>query len=180
MGLMALWVAAMSLYWVGGDLRFALGGGILGTLGHAPSYRVRNRPSRWRPIGVSVAVIVLSLIMRNQMMEAFNGNWVPVGHYLVMVTALSTFDVRTRGGLYTGLVLSGMMLFFSSQQAFDYSFGVFVIGFIVVILGFLVVSFLEDGIRSAHVHWSPNRPFTVGYWIGATCALFVMPRWCSS
>ena len=174
LGLAALWVAAMSLYWVGGDLRFALGGGILGTVGHGLSYLVRNKPSRGRPLAVAVAVIILSLLMRNQMMEAFNGNWVPVGHYLVMVTALSTFDVRTRGGLYTGLVLSGMMLFFSSQQAFDYSFGVFVIGFIVVVLAFLVVSFLEDGIRSSQVHWSPNRPITLAYWIGATCGLFVM------
>ena len=174
LALAGLWVAAMGLAWVGGDLRFCLAGGILGTAGHWFGYRMRNRPSHIRPLLIASLVIALSIILRNDMIKAFTGDWVPVGQYLVLVSGLATFDARTRGGLYTGLVLSGMVLFFASQQAFDTSFGIFVVGFVVVLMAFMLLTYLEDLIRSAHVYWTKNSAAILVYWIGAICAMFVL------
>jgi len=180
--LAGLWVAAMGLLWVGGDIRFCIAGGVLGTGGHWFSYKMRNQPSRLRPFIISALVIALSIFLRNDMVKTFNGDWVPIGQYLILpigqylilVSGLAAYDVRTRGGLYTGLVLSGMVLFFASQQAFEYSFAVFVVGFLVVLLAFMVMSFLEDMIKAARVYWAKNRPETLVYWIVATCAMFVL------
>ena len=172
--LAGLWVAAMGLAWVGGDFRICLAGGVLGTVGHWFSYKMRNQPSRLRPLIISALVIAISVFLRNDMVKTFNGDWVPMGQYLILVSGLAAYDVRTRGGLYTSLVLSGMVLFFASQQAFAYSFGVFVVGFLVVLLAFMVMTFLEDMIRAARVYWTKNRPETLIYWTGATCAMFLL------
>ncbi|MCH7737495.1 MAG: transglutaminase domain-containing protein [Chloroflexi bacterium] len=174
LALAGLWVAALGLAWVGGDLRFCLAGGFLGTAGHWFGYKMRNRPSRVRPLLIAVLVIALSIMLRNDMVKAFTGDWIPVGQYLVLVSGLATFDSRTRGGLYTGLVLSGMVLFFASQQAFDISFGIFVVGFVVVLMAFMLLTYLEDMIRTAHVYWTKNSAAILVYWVGAICAMFLL------
>ncbi|MDP7084341.1 MAG: hypothetical protein QGH97_08215 [Dehalococcoidia bacterium] len=171
----SLWLAALALAWVGGNLWLSLIGGGLGTLGNGLGWRWRHQGSLIRSLFIAGLVMALFLFMRSQMLEAINGNWLPMGHFLVLVQALASFDFRTRGGLYGGMVLSGSALFFASQQAFDPSFGVFVMGFVVALLAFLTVSFLEDGIRGAKVHWihhRPARPAMIPYWIGVACAVF--------
>ncbi|PKB71092.1 MAG: hypothetical protein BZY87_07125 [SAR202 cluster bacterium Io17-Chloro-G6] len=172
--LAGMWTGAMALAWVGGDLGYCLAGGLLGTAGHWFSYQMRNRPSRLRPVIIAVSVIALSIYLRNDMVKSLNGDWVPLGQYLVLVCGASAFELRTRGGLYTGLILSGMVLFFASRQAFDHSFGIFVVGFVVVILAFLVVTFLEDMIRTARTYWTKNQAATLLYWTGAICAMFLL------
>ena len=172
--LAGLWIAAMGLAWVGGDLAYCLAGGALGTFGHWFSYKMRNQQSRWRPLEIAAAVIALSVYLRNDMAKSLNGDWVPLGQYLVLISGLAAIDVRTRGGLYTGLILSGMVLFFASQQAFDNKFGGFVVGFVVVILAFLVLTFLEDMIRTARTYWTKNSVATLVYWTGAISAMFIL------
>ncbi|NQW22662.1 MAG: hypothetical protein HQ475_04360 [SAR202 cluster bacterium] len=172
--LAGLWVAAIGLSWVGGDLKYCITGGVFGTVGHLFSFKMRTRSSRLLPFLISGSIIAISIFMRNDMVKTFNGDWIPIGQYLILVCGLAAYDVRTRGGLYTGLVLSGMVLFFASQQAFDYSFGVFVVGFLAVLMAFMVMSFLEDMIRAAKVYWTKNHVETGLYWTGAICAMFML------
>ena len=173
-GLSSLWLAAWGLTWVGGSYWLSLAGGGLGTVGHLLSWYWRRRPPGIRPLLIGLAMIALSILMRSELLEVFSGDWLPLGHFLVLVLALASFDMRTRGGLYTALGLSGVVLFFASQQAFDPSFVIFVVGFVVLILAFLSLTFLEDGIRDAQVHWVHQRPMALLYWIGTTCAVFVL------
>lgn len=174
LALAGLWVASTGLAWVGGDVRYCMAGGVIGTVGHWYGYRMRNQPSRIRPLIIAVLVVALSIFLRNDMIKTFTGDWVPVGQYLVLVSGLATFDARTRGGLYTGLVLSGMVLFFASQQAFDLSFGIFVVGFVVVLMAFMLLTYLEDMMRTARVYWTKNSASILVYWIGAICAMFFL------
>ena len=175
--LASLWLAGVSLVWVGGDLLFALLGGVLGTLGYWVGWRWRYQRSLLRPLLIAGVIIALSIYMRSQMLEALNGNWLPLGQFLVLVQALSSFDSRTRGGLYAGLILSGTVLFFASQQAFEPSFGIFIVGFVVLLLGFLTIAFLEDGIKGSQVHWAKGKtgtPVMLPHWIGIACAVFTL------
>ena len=61
LALAGLWIAAMGLYCIGGELTYCLAGAVLGTGGHWFSYKMRNQPSRLRPILIGVAVITLSV-----------------------------------------------------------------------------------------------------------------------
>ena len=177
LALASLWLGGLSLYWVGGDYRLTLLGGGLGTVGYWLGWRLRHRRSLVRPLLIATLIVAISFYMRSQMLEVLNGNWMPVGQFMVLVQALSSFDARSRGGLYAGLLLSGMVLFFASQQAFEPSFGILVVGYIVVLLAFLTMAFLEDGIRDARVHWADHRPgrsAMIPYWIGVACAVFIL------
>lgn len=173
-GLSSLWLGAWGLTWVGADMWLSLAGGVLGTIGHMVSYYLRRRASGIRPVLIALSVVTLSFFMRSKFLEVFSGDWMPMGYFLILVSALASFDVRTRGGLYTSLGLSGIVLFFASQQAFNPSFIIFVVGFLVLVLAFLSVTFLEDGIRNAKLHWLNHRPAVLIYWIVATCVVFVM------
>ena len=44
----------------------------------------------------------------------------------------------------------------------------------VLLLAFLSVSFLEDGVRSAQVHWRRHQPSVVNFWVSAACAVFFL------
>ena len=110
-------------------------------MGSTVSWYRRNRKSRLLPLLIATSIIASSFILRSQVLEALTGNWLPLGQFLILVQALASFDLRTRGGLYTTLILSGMVLFFVSQQAFNDAFGIFIIGFVVLLLAFLSVSF---------------------------------------
>jgi protein-glutamine gamma-glutamyltransferase len=174
LGLAVLWLAALSLVWAGGSLWLSLGGGLLGTLGYGVGWWRRRHRSRLWPVLIAGAIIAVSLAMRSPVLEAFTGNWLPLGQLLVLVQALAGFDMRTRGGIYTGLILSGVVLFFASQQAFSEAFGLFLIGYLVALLAFLSVSFLEDGVNSARVYWSKHQPGTLAFWAGTACGVFVL------
>ena len=177
LALASLWLGCLGLAWVGGSLWLSLTAGVLGSLGYWLGWRWRHRRSLVRPLLIAAAVVAVSFYMRSQMLQAFSGNWLPLGHVLMLVQAFGSFESRTRGGLYAGLVLSGTVLFFASQQAFEPTFGVFIVGFVVVLLAFLTCSFLEDGLRGAVVHWAqrrPSRPALLPYWIGVTCAVFIL------
>ena len=137
-----LWLAALGIVWSGGDIWFTLGSAVLGTVGSTVSWYRRNRKSRLFPLLIATSIIAASFLLRSQVLEALTGNWLPLGQFLILVQALASFDLRTRGGLYTTLILSGMVLFFVSQQAFNDAFGIFIIGFVVLLLAFLSVSFL--------------------------------------
>ena len=173
-GVAFVWLAALGLLWAGGSPWFTLGGAGLATLGHGISWWRRRRPSRVVPLGIAGLIIALSFLMRGQMLEALSGNWVPLAQFLVLVQAISSFDMRTRGGLYTGIVISGIVLFFASQQAFDAGFIIFIIGFMVLLLAFLAVSFLEDGVRSARVYWRRGQPSVIIFWVSSACAVFLL------
>ena len=176
MGLSYLWLAALGLVWTGGSLWLCLVGA-LGTLGHWLSWHWRHQPSKLRSLLIALLVVSLSFAMRSQVLVAFEGNWLPMARFLLIVQALSSFDLRTRGGLYTSMALGGTVLFFASQQSFDPSFGLFVVGFVVVLLSFLTIAFLEDGTRGVQVHWPKHwlaRPAMWPYWIAVGCAVFTL------
>ncbi|MCH7713804.1 MAG: hypothetical protein IIC99_09290, partial [Chloroflexi bacterium] len=173
MALGALIMASIGLAWVGGSWWYSAAGCALGMAGHWTSWRCRNHQSRVRPLLIAATVIGASIWMRSETVAALNGDWIPVGHFLILVMGISSFDLRTRGGLYTSLALGGTVLFFASQQAFDAGFGIFFIGFLVAFLGFLALSFLEDAIHDAQVFWRKGDLSVSFFWVGSICALFL-------
>ena len=176
MGLAYLWLATLGLVWIGGSLWLCLVG-VFGTLGHRLSWRWRHHPSKLRSLLIALLVFALSFAMRSQVLEAFEGNWLPMARFLLVVQALSSFDLRTRGGLYTSMALGGTVLFFASQQSFDPSFGFLVVGFVVILLSFLTIAYLEDRARDSQVHWSKHwlaRPALWPYCIAVACAVFAL------
>ena len=155
MGLAAYWVVALSVAWVGGSPWTYLGGGIAATCGHGFSWYRRRRSLGVWPAVMALMVVGLAFLMRTEILAAFDGNWLPLAHFLLLVQASASFDIRTRGGLYAGLALSAIVLFFASQQAFELSFGIFLLGYAALLMAFLATAYLED--ETAETTERPDR-----------------------
>ena len=171
LGLATLWVAALAVGWVGGSTWAWLGGGITATCGHAFSWHRRNRTIAMWPAMMGAMVIGLALVMRSAIGAALEGNWLPLAHLLLLVQAIASFDIRTRGGLYGGFALSGIVLFFASQQAFELSFGLFLLGYVGLLLATLGVAVVEDATKSSSPDMTARSRGLPGFWIGIAAAV---------
>ena len=160
-----LWVAA-SLIWVSGQPVVPLGASAIAALGHAVSWYLRRSPLGWRSPLIVAGIVALSFAMRSDLLSGITGDRLIVASYLLMVQALSSFGLRTRGGLYAHLSMSGLVLFFVSERAFDPAFVAFLIVFSALFLTFSAMAFLEDQIAAAMVHWPDGQLRRVWFWLG--------------
>ena len=169
------WWVALSMGWVGSPAWIWLGGTLLLTGGHAFSWFFRKWKSRVRSIVVGIAVVgALSLVHRTVLL-ALNGDWLPVAHFLLLFQSITGFELRTRGGLYTSMGVSGVIFFLVSQIALDAAFGVFLTGFITLVLSFLAMSALVDQARKAQVRWFQSRLSFAWFWSAVAAASLALP-----
>ena len=154
----------MSLAWVGAPALVWLGGCLLLTVGHAFSWVLEESQFRWRTAIVALALLGTLAIVPGAVMKAINGDWLPVAYFLVLFQAVASFEIRSRGGLYASVVISGAIFFFVSQLALDISFIIFLTGFTTLFLSFLALSFLMDQVGKADVKWFEKRFSFAWFW----------------
>ena len=173
LGLAAFWLVAVSVAWVGGSPWSWLGGAFVATCGHTFSWYRRRRSLGVWTIVMALVVVGLALVMRVEILEALEGNWLPLAHFLLLVQAISSFDIRTRGGLYAGLGLSGIVLVFASQQAFSLSFGLFLLMYAALLMAFLAIALLDDETETAQARPARVGIPMLGFWSGMVAAILL-------
>ena len=159
------WVA-LSLNWVTGDPWIPLGAAVLATVGHWMSWRWRQSELGLRAAVIVVAIAGLSIAGRHDFLNALTGDRLPIAQYLLLVGGIASFGVRTRGGLYAQLTLSGLVLFFVAERAFDPTFAVFLIVFLGLFLTFFAMAFMEDQLSIARAHWPEGQLGRFWFWMG--------------
>ena len=173
LGLATLWLVALAIGLEGGNSWTWLGAGIAATCGHAfRSYRRHRSTGMWSIVMVML-VMALAMAMRAEILAALEGDWLPLANFLLLVQAIASFDIRTRGGLYAGLALSGIVLFFASQHAFDLSFVVFLVGYAALLMAFLGTAAVEDETGAAQAPPSSHRIPLVRFWSGTAAAVLI-------
>ena len=113
-----------------------------------------------------VAIVGLSIVGRHDFLNALTGDRLPIAEYLLLVGGIASFGIRTRGGLYAQLALSGLVLFFVAERAFDPTFAVFLIVFLGLFLTFFAMAFMEDQLRIAKAHWPEGQLGRFWFWMG--------------
>ena len=173
LGLATLWLVALAIGLEGGNSWTWLGAGIAATCGHAfSSYRRHRSTGTWSVVMVML-VMALAMAMRAEILAALEGDWLPLANFLLLVQAIASFDIRTRGGLYAGLALSGIVLVFASQHAFDLSFVVFLVGYAALLMAFLGTAAVEDETAAAQAPPSSHRIPLVRFWSGTAAAVLI-------
>ncbi|MCH8309143.1 MAG: transglutaminase domain-containing protein [Chloroflexi bacterium] len=161
---------AVTLGWVGSPAWVWVGGSLFLATGHAYSWKYRGQRSLIRALLIATA-IAASLPLIPQTVEAgTTGDWLPAAHFMLLFQGIASFELRTRVGLYASIVLSGIVLFFTTQQALDPMFGVFLTGFTALVLAFLAIAFLVDQVERSDVHWFKTRFGFAGFWTGVLVA----------
>lgn len=164
-----LWTA-LTLGWVGSPAWVWVGGALFLATGHAYSWKYRGQRSLIRALLIATA-IAASLPLVPQTVEAgTTGDWLPAAHFMLLFQGIASFELRTRVGLYASIVLSGVVLFFITQQALDPMFGVFLTVFTALVLAFLAIAFLVDQVERSDVHWFKTRFGFAGFWTGVLVA----------
>ena len=163
--LTVLWVA-LSLYWVTGSPWIPSAGAAGAAIGNLFSWRSRLSSLGFRTGIVLLAIVGITVVFRDAAVSALTGDRIPVAEYLLLVTAAASFGLRTRGGLYGQLALSGLTLFFVSERAFDPNFAGFLIVFTGLFLTFSAMAFMEDEIAVARVHWPEGQIGRFWFWLG--------------
>ena len=158
------WWVALSLGWVGTPVWIWVGAALLLAGGHAFSWYSRGSDSQVRPIIVGVAVVGALAMIPRTIGLASSGDWLPIAHFLLIFQAATSFELRTRGGLYVNIGISGAIFFLVTQQALDATFGIFLAGFIALLLSFFAMSFLVDQARHAEVRWFRSRLSSAWFW----------------
>ena len=165
------WIDA-ALWSVGSPASICLAAAVLATLGHAFSWRFRTFTSPIRTSMVALAIFVLLFAMRGMIGSAIGGNLLPAAQFLVLLQGVAAFEIRTRGGLYAGLGLSGLVFLIASQRALDPTFGIFMLGFAVLLICFLAASWLVDQVTRADVKWFQRRSSFAWFWSTIAVVVF--------
>ena len=168
------WSTAVSLEWVGSPPWIWAGGAVLLSLGHAFSWFFRDLRSPMRSGAVAVLLLGALALLPRSVGPALAGDWLPFAQVLLLFQAVTSFELRTRGGLYAGIGVSGVILFFVSQQALDLMFGVFLTSYTTLLLSFFAMAFLLDQVRGAEVRWFRSRLSFAWFWSGIFVASMVM------
>ena len=163
--LTVVWVA-ISVNWVTGSQWVPLGASLMTSVGHWISWRQRRSPLGYRTIAIATTIVALAIVGREDFVSAPAGDRLPVAEYLVLINAFASFGVRTRGGLYAQLLLSGATLYLVSERAFDPTFVGFLIVFMGLFLTFFAMAYLEDQLNSARVHWPEGQRGRFWFWLG--------------
>ena len=179
--LVLAWWVAISLAWVGTAHWIWFGSALLLTVGHGFSWRYRNHHSVFRSAIIAITIVGALVLFPRTVSSASAGDWLPAAQFLLLFQAIASFEIRSRGGLWAAIAISGAIEFFVSQRALDASFGVFVTGYTALFLAFLAMSFLVDHAKNSEVRWFTNRYSFAGFWSGvfvvsmvASLAIFLL------
>ncbi|MCH8223134.1 MAG: transglutaminase domain-containing protein [Chloroflexi bacterium] len=180
--LAGLW-AAIAVVAVGVDplVPFAAATGMVA--GHALSWNRRNKRTPAVSVAVGIFIIIVGVWMRNDLVLAIRGDRIPVAFFLLATTAASSFDLKTRAGLYTQIIAAGIIMFFASEIAFGSGFAPLGIVFGIIVLTFLALAYLEDEFADAEVVWFKSRAAAGAFWgvtgaavlIVSILAFFLLP-----
>ena len=168
------WWVILSSAWVGTPTWMWTGVGLMVTLGHAMSWLLRRMRLPLRSMVIGVSAIASVVLIPPAVATASSGDWMPIAQFLMLFQGLTSFELRSRGGLYSSIAIGGVIFFFVSQSALDPTFAVFLIGFTTLLLAFLAVSFLLDQARHAEVRWFKSRLAPAGLWSAVLIVLLVV------
>ena len=168
------WWVAFAMGWVGAPPWIWVGGGILLTAGHVVSWRLRASRSIIKTGLVAVAILGTTPLVPGSVTDIVEGDWLPATYLLLLFLGIASFELRSRGGLYTSIGLTGVILFLVAQRALDVTFGVLLMGYTTLLLSFLATSFIVDQAGNAEIRWFRNRLSFAGFWTAVFVAVLLV------
>ena len=163
--LASLW-AASSLVLVGASTTLPLAVMPFFVLGHFVAYRALKKRVPGLPIAIALVIIIVGVSMRHELVLAIRGERIPVAHFLLIAGAASVFEARTRGGLYTQVFFSALIMFFASELAFGNEFAVMLGGYLAIVVALLATVQHTESTRGAVVARRGGLSGPVMFWTG--------------
>ncbi|MBN4064186.1 transglutaminase domain-containing protein [Dehalococcoides mccartyi] len=165
--------AALTLYFIGVSSMIPLLVIPVTIVGHWVAVKAIRKRMPWISMMIAGTIIAAGVMMRFELVEALQGNRIPVANFLLIAGAASVFDARTRAGLYTQLVFSGLVMFFAAEKAFGNEFVGLLGGYMTIVVILLATTQYVDLTAGASVKRISNRFGSGIYWGGAAFAVIL-------
>jgi hypothetical protein len=121
----------------------------------------------WISMMIAGTIITAGVLKRFELVEALQGNRIPVTNFLLIAGTTTVFDARTRAGLYTQLVFSGLVMFFAAEKAFGTEFVALLGGYMAIVVILLATAQYVDLTAGASVRGLNSRFGSTIYWLAA-------------
>ena len=159
--------ASLSLYFIGVSPVIPLLTIPATIVGHFVATKAINKRMPWISMMIAGTIISAGVMMRFELVEALQGNRIPVANFLLIAGAASVFDARTRAGLYTQLVFSGLVMFFAAEKAFGNEFVGLLGGYMAIVVILFATAQYVDLTSKASVRGFGTRFGSTVYWAAA-------------
>ncbi|MDQ6917989.1 MAG: transglutaminaseTgpA domain-containing protein [Candidatus Dormibacteraeota bacterium] len=150
-------VAAVAIGWYGQTVVVPLAAVATAYAGHRFSYawRHRKRPRALQALIAGMMFLGLAYFVFDSVTGLFGAS-LPQASLVMILVAVTSFDLTTRRNLYSSLWMSLALVYLAAVFAWDYQFGVFVVLWVACLAGFWSAALLQKiGAPRLELPWRP-------------------------
>jgi hypothetical protein len=176
--LLAFGVAALAIGWYGQTVVVPLVAFAIAFAGHRFSYawRRRKRPRRLQALIAGMMFLSVAYFLTDSVSGLFGAN-LPQANLVMILVAVTSFDLTTRRNLYSSLWMSLALVYLAAVFAWDYQFGAFVVLWIGCLAGFWFSSNLERiGAPRLQLPWRPVAIALVAALVAGVAGFAILPQ----
>jgi transglutaminase-like putative cysteine protease len=137
-------VSVLAIVLYGQDYVVPAIGIVAAGVGHAVSYRERNRRRDfWRQAFLAALIFgALFYVIADSTLALFGGI-LPQANFAILLVAITSFDLKTRRNCYSSLWISLAILYLAGVYAWDYQFAILLALWLLYLVGFWTASHLK-------------------------------------
>jgi protein-glutamine gamma-glutamyltransferase len=176
--LLAFAVAALAIGWYGQTAVVPAVAVAIAFAGHrfSHAWRGRKRPRSLQALIAGLMFLGLAYFVLDSVTGIFGAN-LPQANLVMILVAVTSFDLTTRRNLYSSLWMSLALVYLAAVFAWDYQFGIFVVLWVACLLGFWISTNLQRiGAMRLELPWRPVAIALAGALLAGIAGFVLLPQ----
>ena len=171
-------VAALAIAWYGQTVVVPVAAFAIAFAGHRFSYawRHRKRPRLLQALIAGMMFLGVGYFLFDSVTGLFGAN-LPQANLVMILVAVTSFDLTTRRNLYSSLWMSLALVYLAAVFAWDYQFGAFVVLWVACLAGFWAAANLQRiGASRLQLPWRPVGIALTGALLAGVAGFALLPQ----
>jgi len=171
-------VAALAIGWYGQTVVVPLVALAIAFAGHRFSYswRRRKRPRLLQVLIAGMMFLAVGYFLFDSVTGIFGAN-LPQANLVMILVAVTSFDLTTRRNLYSSLWMSLALVYLAAVFAWDYQFGAFVVLWVGCLAGLWTAANLQRiGAPRLQLPWRPVGIALIGALLAGVAGFALLPQ----
>jgi protein-glutamine gamma-glutamyltransferase len=176
--LLGFGVAVLAVAWYGQTFVVPLVAFAIAFAGHRFSYAWRHGKRPWLLQALIAGMMFLGLayFVLDSVTGLFGAS-LPQANLVMILVAVTSFDLTTRRNLYSSLWMSLALVYLAAVFAWDYQFGLIVVAWVGCLLGFWIAANLERiKAERFELPWRPVAIALVGALVAGVAGFALLPQ----
>ncbi len=176
--LLAFGIAALAIGWYGQTVVVPVAAFAIAFAGHrfSHAWRRRKRPRALQALIAGMMFLGVAYFIFDSVAGLFGAN-LPQANLVMILVAVTSFDLTTRRNLYSSLWMSLALVYLAAVFAWDYQFAAFVVLWVGCLLGFWISANLERiGAPRLELPWRPVGIALAGALLAGVAGFGLLPQ----